>query len=198
MKSSSLRLDHKIIFEIIDRGAKVLDLGCGNCELLSLAVERKNITAIGIELDEDEVYECVEKGISVLHGDIESGLSGYPDKAFDYVILNQSIQETKNVLYVMDEALRVGNKVIVGFPNFANIQARLMLFFSGKVPVLKSSLPYKWYNTPNLHFLSTIDFKDFCREKNISILRSYYLGKKHPVKILTNLLSVNAIFVIAK
>jgi methionine biosynthesis protein MetW len=198
MKSTHIRPDHKIIFDTIETGSKVLDLGCGNCELLSLLVlEKKHITAIGIELDEDEVYECVEKGISVLHGDIETGLHGYPDKAFDYVILNQSLQETKNVIYVMDEALRVGNKVILGFPNFAHISSRLMLFFKGKTPIL-SSLPYKWYNTPNLHFLSISDFKEFCREKNITILKTCYLGENHLIRFLPNLLALNAIFVITQ
>lgn len=197
MKSEKIRLDHKVIFKIIESGSKVLDLGCGNCELLSLAVEKKNISAMGIELDEDEVYECVEKGISVLHGDIETGLHGYPDKAFDYVILNQSMQETRKIVYVMNEALRAGKKVIIGFPNFAHLNARLMFFFRGKAPILRASLPYKWYNTPNLHFFSTLDFKDFCREKNITILKSYYLGKKHLIRFFPNLFALNAIFVIS-
>jgi methionine biosynthesis protein MetW len=107
------------------------------------------------------------------------------------------MQEVKDVEHVVDEALRIGKKVIVGFPNFAQIKARSRLFLKGKVPIT-SSLPYRWYNTPNLHFLSIIDFKDFCREKNIKILKKFYLSKNKVIKILPNLLALNAIFLIKK
>ncbi|MCF7891685.1 MAG: methionine biosynthesis protein MetW, partial [Candidatus Omnitrophica bacterium] len=166
-------------------------------ELLSFLVKEKKVKAQGIELNEAAIYNCVEKGLSVFHGNIETGLSGYPDNAFDYVILNQSMQEVKDVEHVVDEALRIGKKVIVGFPNFAQLKARSRLFLKGKVPIT-SSLPYRWYNTPNLHFLSIIDFKDFCREKNIKILKKFYLSKNKVIKILPNLLALNAIFLIKK
>ena len=191
------RLDHKVIYNILEPGTKVLDLGCGDCELLYWPVKKKGIIAQGIELDEEAIYKCVEKGISVLHGDIESGLEGFPDKSFDYVILNQSMQETKNVSFVMDEALRVGKKVIVGFPNFAHFKARAMLFFEGKAPILPS-LPFKWYDTPNLHFLSIIDFKDFCEEQYITILKAYYLGKKRLIRLFPNFFAVHSIFLLQR
>jgi methionine biosynthesis protein MetW len=175
----------------------VLDLGCGDCDLLYWPVKKKGVIAQGIELNEEAIYKCVEKGISVLHGDIESGLEGFPDKSFDYVILNQSMQETKNVSFVMDEAIRVGKKVIVGFPNFAHFNARLMLFFYGKAPILPS-LPFKWYDTPNLHFLSITDFKNFCEETNIKILKAYYLGKDRLIKFLPNLFAIHAIFLLQR
>jgi methionine biosynthesis protein MetW len=193
----SKRIDYRIIYRIIESKSRVLDLGCGDGELLSFLVKEKEVKAQGIELNEAAIYNCVEKGLSVFHGNIETGLSGYPDNAFDYVILNQSMQEVKDVERVVDEALRIGKKVIVGFPNFAQIKARLRLFLKGKVPIT-SSLPYRWYNTPNLHFLSIIDFKDFCREKNIKILKKFYLSKNKLIKILPNLLSLNAIFLIKK
>jgi methionine biosynthesis protein MetW len=193
----SKRIDYRIIYRIIKPKSRVLDLGCGDGELLSFLVKEKKVKAQGIELNEAAIYNCVEKGLSVFHGNIETGLSGYPDNAFDYVILNQSMQEVKDVERVVDEALRIGKKVIVGFPNFAQIKARLRLFLKGKVPIT-SSLPYRWYNTPNLHFLSIIDFKDFCREKNIKILKKFYLSKNKLIKILPNLLSLNAIFLIKK
>jgi methionine biosynthesis protein MetW len=191
------RLDYKIIADIIETKSKVLDLGCGDGKLLLFLSKEKKVSAQGIELREESIYKCVENGLSVFHGDIESGLSEYPDKSFDYVILNQSMQELKKVDYVIEEALRAGKKVILGFPNFACIGARVKLFFEGKAPVT-SSLPYRWYDTPNLHFLSIIDFKDFCRDKGIDILENYYLGNNKQVSILPNFLALNAIFVIAK
>jgi hypothetical protein len=124
--------------------------------------------------------------LSVFHGDIESGLGGYPDQTFDTVILNQSMQEVASVDFIIAEALRVGRKVIVGFPNFANIKARIDLFFLGTAPV-NESLPYRWYDTPNIHFLSIRDFVNFCSEKDLSILKAVYLGKERLVRWLPNL-----------
>ncbi len=191
-----MRLDHKIIYNIIEPGCRVLDLGCGGGELLQKLVEGNNVKAQGIELSEEVINECVEKGLSVFHSDIDSGLKGYPDKCMDYVILNQSMQETKNVVFVIQEALRVGVKAIVGFPNFAYFPARTRIFFQGKVPITKS-LPYRWYNTPNLHFLSLTDFIDFCSDNKIKILKKHYLGRNREVRLMSNLFALNGIFLIA-
>jgi len=197
MKDNNIRLDHKIIFKIIEPGSSVLDLGCAGGELLDLLVKGKKIKARGIELKEEDIYRCVEKGLSVFHGDIEGGLGEYPDNSFDYVILNQSMQETKKVEFVLQESLRVGRKVIIGFPNFAYIRSRFDLFFKGKAPVTYS-LPYSWYESPNIHFLSIKDFDNYCREKKIDVLKKYYLGKSTAVRFFPNLLAINAIFVIGK
>lgn len=197
MTINSVRLDYRIIYKIIDSGARILDLGCGDGDLIYFLSKEKDAKVQGIELSEEAIYKCVEKGLSVFHSDIDSGLIEYPDKSFDYVILNQSMQEVKKVDFVIQEALRVGKKVIVGFPNFAYISARLKLFFKGKAPIT-ASLPYRWYNTPNLHFLSTIDFKDFCAEKNITVLDTYYLGLKNTIKFWPNLFALNVIFLITK
>ncbi len=197
MKSECLKLDHRVICDIIEFGSSVLDLGSGDGELLSLLSEKRSVKGQGIEIKEEAIYKCVERGLSVFHSDIDTGLSEYPDKSFDYVILNQSLQEAKNVIFVIDEALRVGKKVIVGFPNFAYVRARTRLFFKGKTPVTKS-LPYRWYNTPNLHFLSISDFIDFCRDKNIKIIKALYLSKDKVIKFLPNLFALNAVFVIEK
>jgi methionine biosynthesis protein MetW len=162
-----------------------------------LLSEKKGAIVQGIELDDGAVYRCVEKGISVFHSDIDSGLSEYPDKSFDYVILNQSMQEVKKADFVIEETLRVGRKVIIGFSNFTHIKARLMMFFQGKAPITKS-LPYHWFDTPNVRFLSISDFKYYCKSKDINVLQVYNLGKSRLVKFWPNLFALNAIFVISK
>lgn len=193
----SENLAYKIITGWVEEKSSVLDLGCGDGDLLALIVKNKNVTARGIEISEQAIYKCVAKGISVVHENIENGLNGYADKSFDYVILYNTFQEVKNPAAVLYEALRVGRKVIVGFPNFAYYKARLHIFFKGRVP-LTSSLPYQWYNTPNLHFLSIFDFTDYCREKKIKIEKSVFIGKSGPVKLLSNLFAEVGIFLISQ
>ena len=195
MTSNGIRLDHQIICQIVEPGARVLDLGCGNGDLLYLLAREKGARVQGIELNDSAIYECVKKGLSVFHGDIESGLAEYPDRSFDYVILNQSLQEVKKIGSLTAEALRIGGRIIVGFPNFAYLQARLMLFFRGKAPVTPS-LPYRWHDTPNLRFLSISDFRDFCREKDLRVQDAYYLGDNRRVHLWPNLFALNAIFVV--
>src|SRR5579863_2579792 len=189
----TLRVEHKYILEMIEPNSRVLDLGCGDGELLSLLMKEKNCRAAGIEIDEKAIYKCVERGVSVSHGDIDSGLVDYADKRFDYVILNESLQEILNPEKVIAEALRVGKKVIVGIPNFCNLIARLQIFFLGRVPVTKR-LPYKWYNTPNLRFLSIKDFRDFCADRSITIEQECGLNGKGKIAFAHNLLSGSAIF----
>jgi len=192
------RADHKCILEFIEPNSRVLDLGCGDGELLSSIMKQKNCRAAGIEIDERAIYKCVERGVSVSHGDVDSGLEDYSDKSFDYVILNESLQEVINPEKVISEALRVGKKAIVGIPNFCNLNARLQIFFLGQVPVTHG-LPYKWYNTPNLRFLSIKDFHHFCSERSITIERECALNAKgQHITIAHNLFSDVAIFLISK
>jgi methionine biosynthesis protein MetW len=195
MASNDIHLDYRIIYSIIEPDSRVLDLGCGEGDLLYPLVRDKHVRAQGIELDDKAIQECVKKGLSVFQDDIENSLREYPDHSFDYVILNQSMQEVKKVDLVIQEAMRIGNKVIVGFPNFAYIKSRLMLFFRGKSPIT-GSLPHLWFDTPNVRFLSITDFKNFCEEKNIRIVEAHYLGKKEVVHLCPNLLALNAIFVL--
>ncbi|MDE1921176.1 MAG: methionine biosynthesis protein MetW [Candidatus Omnitrophica bacterium] len=192
-----MRPDHKYILEMIEPDSRVLDLGCGDGELLGLLMEHKNCRAAGIEINEKEIYKCIERGVSVSHGDIDSGLADYSDRSFDYVILNESLQEVLNPDRVIAEALRVGRKAIVGIPNFCNLSARLQIFFLGRVPVTEG-LPYKWYNTPNLRFLSIKDFRDFCAERSIVIERECAFNSKSKTLFAHNLFSDIAIFLIRK
>lgn len=194
---NNIRPDHRIIIDMVPGGSRVLDLGCGDGDLLYNLRRVKGIKAEGIELGEEDIYKCVEKGLSVYHRDIENGLKDYPDNSVDYVILNQIIQEIKDMEYLLKETLRVGKYVIIGFPNFAYIKARVDLFFKGTAPVT-SSLPYKWYNSPNIHFGSLKDFRVFCREKGVRILKSAYLGIERPVRLLPNLFAANGIFLVEK
>ncbi|HGJ67164.1 TPA: methyltransferase domain-containing protein, partial [bacterium] len=120
---NTAKLDHKAILDIVQNGSSVLDLGCGEGDLLYLLVKEKQVKAQGVDIDEQAIYKCVEKGLSVFHGDIDSGLADYNDKSFDYVILNQSLQQVRNLENALEDALRVGQKVIVGVPNFAHYKA---------------------------------------------------------------------------
>jgi methionine biosynthesis protein MetW len=192
-----MRLDYRVIADWIRPDASVLDLGCGDGELLSILVKEKRVRANGIEIDEQAIYKCVEKGLSVFHEDIEEGLSGYPDESFDYVIMNGSLQQVKKPDTVFKEALRVGKKLIVGFPNFSHYFSRLQILFSGKVPVTPS-LPYQWYDTPNLHFLSISDFRDYCKLRNLKIEASAFLSKERRVGLLPNILAEQGLFLLSK
>jgi len=190
-------LDHKVIMDMVQTGSSILDLGCGSGDLTFMLVREKRVKAQCIDIDEQAVYQCVAKGLSVIHGDIDSGLIDYADQSFDYIILNQSLQQVRNLENVLNNALRAGRKVIVGFPNFVYYKARFQLFFKGKTPVTPA-LPYQWYNTPNLHFLSISDFIGYCRERNINIEKKVFISGNRKIKVFPNLLAQVGIFLISK
>ncbi len=194
--ANGIRPDHQVIFDMIDPGSRVLDLGCGTGDLLHLLAGNKDARVQGIELDEKAIYECVKRGLSVCQNDIESGLAEYPDGSFDYVILNQSLQEIRKVFFILREALRVGSRVIVGFPNFAYINARICLCFEGKAP-MTPSLPYRWYDTPNVRFLSISDFQDFCAEKGFAVEKACFLSGQKTITFWPNLRALGAIFLLS-
>jgi len=188
--------DYRIILEWIEKGSSVLDLGCGDGGLLYLLIKEKGVRGHGIEISVDEIYKCVAKGLNILHGDIEKGLADYRDQSFDYVILNQSLQQIIHVDPVLQDALRVGKKVIVGFPNFAYYRSRLQMLFSGKTPV-NAALPYQWHETPNLHFLSILDFIEYCRKKKVTIEQQVFLGRSRGVSLFPNVFAQTGIFLIS-
>ncbi len=197
MGYDSVKLEYRIILDWIMDESSVLDLGCHEGELLALIVKEKNARAHGIEIDEQAIYKCVALGLSVSHQDIDNGLSEYGDESFDYVILNQSLQQVKKPDVVLKESLRVGKEVVIGFPNFAHYKARYQIFFRGKTPVTPS-LPYEWYETPNLHFLSISDFIDYCHRQNIRIKRTSFIGNTRIAGIFPNLLAQTGLFLISK
>lgn len=201
-QSQGLRLNYSIITEIIDKEAKVLDLGCGDGSLLAQLIEEKEVKGLGIELNQDSAISAMEKGLSVIQADIDEGLKGFENKEYDWVILNQTLQSTEKPDFVIDEMLRVGKKAVVSFPNFAYWKVRFYLFFTGHMPKSKV-LPFEWYDTPNIHLLTVNDFYEFCKKRNIKILKSVYMTKanvkKHfLMRLLSNFFAEEVIFVISR
>ncbi len=193
----NLRADHRIIVNLVKENSKILDLGCGDGALLSLLKDKKKCIGSGIEIDEKAIYECIAKDLSVSHGDIDSNLADYSDKRFDYVILCESLQQVLNPKKVILESLRIGKKVIVGIPNFCTFPARLQLFFRGRVPVT-TELPFEWYDTPNLRFLSLKDFRKFCQKYDIRILKEIGIPENLLSKIRPNLFAEIGLYLLEK
>jgi methionine biosynthesis protein MetW len=190
-------IEAETILNWVRSGASVLDLGCGDGELLARLVAEKSVRAQGIELNGQAVSRCVAAGLSVFQQDIDTGLTEFGDKTFDYVVLNQTFQQVKKPDFALQEALRVGAHVIVGFPNFCHFNSRIQIFLRGRVPVT-ASLPYEWYDTPNLHFLSIADFIEYCRKRQVRVEDAVFTAKKRRVLVLPNLLAETCLFLLAK
>ena len=163
-----MKIEFEIIANLLPNNSRVLDVGCGDGTLMSHLSKEKNIDVRGLELKEENVKNCISKGLSVIEGDAETELGQYPDKSFDYVILSQTLQAFYNPETVLEHLLRIGNAAIVSIPNFGYWKVRTNLLFFGKMPITKS-LPNKWYNTPNLHMCTIRDFYELCEYKKIQI-----------------------------
>jgi len=193
------RIDYEIITDLIEPGSRVIDLGCGDGELLEMLVNKKRVTGQGIEIDEANISRCIARGLNVIHADLDEGLADYQNGAFDYVVLNQTLQVVNRPDYVVMEMVRVGQKAIVGFPNFAHIRIRFQLMFKGQMPKT-DQLPFEWFNTPNIHLVTIRDFERFCREKNLKIVNRIFIKGHSPISpyFLPNLFAKSAIYVLQK
>ena len=194
---------HRLIFEEIEPNSKVLDLGCGEGDLLNYLFYRKNIKGHGIDKDTKAIVKCVEKGIPVINWNLDNLPLDFPDKSYDYTILNQTITQITNPKLIIDELLRVGKTGILGFANFGCLDLRLRFLFSGKMPD-NDEHPFKWYETPNIHFLTIKDFYDFCKENNITVKKKIFLKKRlftndyKEINKLVNLRADLALFLLTK
>lgn len=166
------RFDHKVIYDLVPEGYSVLDLGCGNGELLYKLIKHKKVVGLGIEKEFDQVAETIARGVPVLHSDLDEGLAGLPDRFYDYVILEKTLQAVKRPLFVLEEMMRVGSAGIVSFPNFGHRQVVLSLMSTGKMPVTPN-LPYQWYDTPNIHLFTARDFLDWAGSNNVRIEKGF-------------------------
>lgn len=189
------RSDYAIIGEIVEPNTKVLDLGCGEGELLQWLADNKGVDGRGVEIASTRVQRAIARGVSVYQGDIDEGLADYPDQAFDYVILSQTLQQTHQPLKVLHEMLRVGRRVIVAFPNFGHWTVRVSMLVSGGAPKTKL-FPYNWYDSPNIHFLTVRDFEALIAAEHFVVERRYFLAGHRKVHAAANLLAKVAVYLI--
>ena len=196
-----MRFDLQIIASWIEEGSKVLDLGCGEGELLYFLKHNKAAKCTGIELKESRVARCIEKGLSVLQGDINEEVLDYPDNTFDYVVLSQTLQQVYEPYGLIKSLMRIGRKGIVSFPNFSYWRVRLQLLLTGYAPITRQ-LPYQWYNTPNIRVISLKDFRKFSRQVDFKIIKEAAVNSQTQdregkiIHILPNLLATYGIFLI--
>ncbi|GMW03764.1 MAG: hypothetical protein AMXMBFR84_48980 [Candidatus Hydrogenedentota bacterium] len=193
------RIDYDTIVDLVDDRSRVLDVGCGNGELLQRLVVQKNVRGSGLELAQGNIVSCARRGISVIQGNIDDGLSYLPDQSFDYVILSMTLQVVEKPEFVLDEMRRVGKRCIVSFPNFGFWKVRAKMLLKGKAPVT-AALPYSWHNTPNRHSLSIKDFREFCQHRNIHVEREIPVttrGMQGWANALPNIFADEALFVIS-
>lgn len=190
--AATMRPDFAMIASWVKPGTRVLDLGCGDGSLLRYLRNTRNVRGYGIEIDDTKVLACFHNGVNVIQRNLESGLSDFESGFFDYVILSQTLQAVKHTEAIVREMLRVSREAIVSFPNFGYWKNRLQII-SGHMPV-SESLPYQWFNTPNIHLCTLEDFEAFCRQQGARILERRVMNGNHPVALAPNLMGMMAFY----
>lgn len=188
----NVRADYSLIAQWLTPGAQVLDLGCGDGSLLAYLREHRQAAGYGVEIDDASVLASVKNGVSVLQSDLEAGLSGFEDASFDYVILSQTLQAMRHTEEIVLEMLRVGREVIVTFPNFGYWKHRWQIL-RGRMPVSKD-LPYQWYDTPNIHLCTVLDFDDFCARRQLEVMDRRVLHEGQEIGLFPNWFGTLAVY----
>ncbi|SHO63160.1 methionine biosynthesis protein MetW [Pseudoxanthobacter soli DSM 19599] len=197
------RVDLRVIADLVEPGSRVLDVGSGDGALLAYLAARRGVEGRGIEISQAGVNECVSRGLPVVQGDADTDLADYPDDAFDYVILSQTLQATREPRRVLEHLLRIGRRAVVSFPNFGHWRVRCRLMFFGRMPVTEN-LPDTWYDTPNIHFCTIRDFVSLAEEMNAVIEQGVALnaaGQRIPFRapwVFWNVFGEQAVFVLRR
>jgi len=201
-RPEGVRADLRVIADMIEPGSRVLDVGCGDGDLLALLWHDRDVDGRGIEISPDGVHACVSRGLSVIQGDADTDLDDYPDAAFDYVVLSQTLQAVREPRAVLANLARIGRHAVVSFPNFGHWRVRLKLLFDGRMP-MTDSLPANWYDTPNIHLCTIRDFVALCRTSGVRIERSLVFGldgrvRERPPGWRANVLGRQAMFLLSR
>ncbi|MBA7485006.1 hypothetical protein ES707_20540 [subsurface metagenome] len=195
-ESKRSHLNYNQIVRIIEPNTSVLDLGCGDGELLSRLIKEKNVQGRGVDIEEEMIIKCIARGLSIFQGNLDEGLKDYASNSYDYVILNQTLQAIHKPILLVKEMLRVGKKAIISFPNFGYYKLVFQLLLLGRMPVTKD-LPYQWYDTPNIHLCTRRDFIDHCRKNSITVLKIIdIINEQKLCRVWPNSRATEVIFII--